>query len=144
MRFNLKNALILFASCAALTTPASADEDLSVYHAFGDKAGLARIMDDFMVNLLADTRISAFFAKADPVHLKAALTDQFCAVLNGPCKYAGRPMDEVHEGQHITEANFNALVEDLQAAMNKHEVPFSAQNKLLARLAPMHRVVIAH
>jgi hemoglobin len=30
----------------------------------------------------------------------------------------------------------------LQVAMDQHDVPFSAQNKLLAKLAPMHREVV--
>jgi len=142
MKIRLKMALALAICCNALLLPAHADDDLVVFHAFGDKAGLARVMDDFMTNLLADPRIGRFFAKVDQTHLKAELTDQFCAILNGPCAYSGKPMDEVHSGLHITEANFNALVEDLQVAMDKNNVPFSAQNKLLARLAPMHRVVV--
>ncbi|MDN5924337.1 MAG: group 1 truncated hemoglobin, partial [Xanthomonadales bacterium] len=39
-------------------------------------------------------------------------------------------------------ADFNALVEDLQKAMNKHAIPFRSQNKLLAKLAAMHNVII--
>jgi hemoglobin len=34
---------------------------------------------------------------------------------------------------------FNALVEDLQKAMSERGIPFRAQNKLLAKLAPLHR-----
>ena len=36
---------------------------------------------------------------------------------------------------------FNALVEQFQFAMDKHNVPFSAQNKMLAKLAPMYREI---
>ena len=36
-----------------------------------------------------------------------------------------------------------ALVEDLQQAMEARSIPFSAQNQMLARLAPMHREIIA-
>ncbi len=35
----------------------------------------------------------------------------------------------------------NALVEQFQYAMDKHNVPFSAQNELLAKLAPMYRQI---
>ena len=50
-------------------------------------------------------------------------------------------MKRSHEGQNIDRAAFNALVEDLQDAMDKNGVPFHAQNKLLAKLAPMYRDV---
>ena len=42
----------------------------------------------------------------------------------------------------ITKGNFNALVEVLQQAMDAQGIAFGAQNRLLARLAPMHRDVI--
>lgn len=42
----------------------------------------------------------------------------------------------------LDRADFNALVEDLQIAMNQRGIPFRSQNKLLAVLAPMHREVI--
>lgn len=37
---------------------------------------------------------------------------------------------------------FNALVEDLQVAMDKSGIPSRTQNKLLALLAPMQRIVV--
>jgi hemoglobin len=130
-------SLLLVAGCAM---PAAADD--AVYRDFGEKAGLTHVMDDFMNNLLADNRINHYFPKTDQTRLKSQLVDQFCALLEGPCQYKGRDMDEAHSGLNIDTADFNALVEDLQAAMSKNNVPFSSQNKLLAKLAPMHRVVI--
>ena len=51
-------------------------------------------------------------------------------------------MKSSHAGLGIDRADFNALVEDLQIAMDRKGVPFRSQNKLLAILAPMHREVI--
>jgi len=39
-------------------------------------------------------------------------------------------------------SRFNALVEALQIAMQKRGIPTRAQNKLLAKLASMHREII--
>jgi hemoglobin len=36
----------------------------------------------------------------------------------------------------------NALIENLQFAMDKEGVPFAAQNKLLAKLAPQQRDIV--
>jgi hemoglobin len=133
----------LAASLLALASalPSHAD-DAATFHDFGERQGLVLIMDDFMQNLLGDERISRYFAKVDQPRLKTMLVDQFCQILGGPCRYSGASMDEVHAGLNIGVSDFNALVEDLQAAMDKHGVPFASQNKLLARLAPMHRVVV--
>jgi hemoglobin len=48
-------------------------------------------------------------------------------------------MRTAHKGFDIGRDQFNALVEDLQKAMNEKGIPFRAQNKLLAKLAPLHR-----
>ncbi|WP_339332735.1 hypothetical protein [uncultured Maricaulis sp.] len=51
-------------------------------------------------------------------------------------------MASVHADHGITTAEFNALVENLQDAMDAEGVPFGMQNRLLARLAPMHGDVV--
>ena len=134
----------VFASGAhADENPAPADPSLlPVYKAFGEKPGLVALMDDFMIELVNDPRTRPFFADVDQKHVKEELVDQFCVILGGPCTYTGKGMKEVHAKLAITEGSFNALVEDLQVAMNKHDIPFRSQNKLLQKLAPMHREVI--
>ncbi len=123
--------------------PAPADPSLlPVYKEFGEKPGLVALMDDFMIDLIADPRTRPFFADADQKHIKAELVDQFCVILGGPCTYTGKGMKEVHAKLAIHESDFNALVEDLQKAMDKHDIPFRAQNKLLEKLAPMHREAV--
>ena len=82
-----------------------------------------------------------YFEDAPIKRIKQKLVEQFCVLLGGPCEYTGRTMKRSHEGQNIDRAAFNALVEDLQDAMDKNGVPFHAQNKLLAKLAPMYRDV---
>jgi len=120
--------------------PAPADPKLlPVFKQFGELPGLTALMDDFMVQLLADPRTRPFFEQADQALIKKHLTEQFCVILGGPCTYTGRDMKTVHADLGITRGDFNALVEDLQIVMAKRHVPFHAQNKLLAKLAPLHR-----
>ena len=122
--------------------PAPADPALKpVFDQFGGVSGLTALMDDFMIQLLADARIKTFFENADQARIKAHLVEQFCVILGGPCSYGGRDMKTTHEGLNIGRAQFDALVEDLQIAMATRHIPFRAQNKLLAVLAPMHREV---
>jgi hemoglobin len=53
-----------------------------------------------------------------------------------------RDMKTVHQDLQITNAMFNALAEDLQIAMEQHNVPSSISNKLVAKLAPMQRDIV--
>ncbi len=76
------------------------------------------------------------------VRLRRTLNEQFCYILGGGCSYTGRDMTAAHKDMGIQQADMAALVENLQAAMRQEHVPFAAQNRLLAKLAPMHRDVV--
>ena len=65
-----------------------------------------------------------------------------CYVLGGPCHYTGRDMASVHRDMGAQIAQQNAQIEDLQKAMAEEQVPVWAQNRLLARLAPLERVTV--
>ena len=124
----------------AAMDPAPADASLApVYKQFGEQAGLVALMDLFMSKLVADPRTRRFFENADQVAVKKHLVEQFCVILGGPCNYTGRDMRTAHKGFDIDRGQFNALVELLQQSMSERGIPFRAQNKLLAKLAPMHR-----
>lgn len=116
--------------------------DERLYEVFGGEAGISRIVDDLVDRNLADPRIADIFAASDLVRLRRTLKEQFCYLLAGPCDYTGMDMESSHRDHGITNREFNALVENLQLAMNAEGVPFRAQNKLLAKLAPMQRDVV--
>lgn len=113
-----------------------------VLDAFGGEAGLTALMDTFMERLLADARTRPFFENADQQRIKEQLVLQFCAILGGECVYAGQDMKSSHAALGIDRADFNALVEVLQISMDDHDIPFRTQNRLLAKLAPMHREIV--
>ena len=145
-------ALIIMA-LAAIAAPALADApkppdapvvspDGSLYRAFGGHDGLVRLVDDMYTNVMADDRIKGFFEPAKQPHTKAMLVEQFCQITGGGCTYSGKDMEKVHREMGITRADFDALVEDLQKAMDKNHIPFSAQSRLLAALAPQNRAIV--
>ncbi len=116
--------------------------DSALYKALGEKAGIASLTGDFVARLKADGRISEMFKNTKSEYLSNQLADQFCAVSGGPCQYKGADMKSAHANLDVGKADFNALVEDLQMAMDAKGIVFSAQNELLAKLAPMHRDII--
>jgi hemoglobin len=113
-----------------------------VYKAFHEKDGIQRIMDDFVPRITSDPRIKDHFAHTNLPRLKLLLVQQICYLAGGPCEYTGDDMKSVHEGLGLKNSDFNALAEDLQLSMDKERVPFAAQNRLLAKLAPMQRVIV--
>lgn len=116
--------------------------DPRLFEAFGGVDGISRIVDDMVERSVADPRIADIFRASDLVRLRRTLKEQFCYLLGGPCYYTGRTMRDSHVDHGITNAEFNALVENLQLAMDAEGVPFRAQNRLLALLAPMQRDIV--
>jgi hemoglobin len=135
----MKKALVL-TTLTLCATPALAEDTL--FADMGGQAGIDKIVEASVTNYLADDRIKAIFEESNMDRIRAEFKVQFCMVAGGPCKYEGHDMAEAHKGLHLTNANFNAVVEDLQAAMETVGVPFTAQNRFLARLAPMQHQVV--
>jgi hemoglobin len=65
------------------------------------------------------------------------LVDQICQASGGPCTYTGRDMKSAHAGMGISGGEFDALVGDLVATLNKFKVPELEKNELLGTLGPM-------
>ncbi len=116
--------------------------DGAVFEAFGGADGVSRIVDDLVDRSVRDPRLEEIFKPTDLVRLRRTLKEQVCFILGGPCAYTGRDMASSHKDLGVTTAEFNALVENLQGAMDAAGVPFRAQNRLLAKLAPMKGDVV--
>lgn len=110
--------------------------------AFGGQPGIRKIVDRLVVSAFADPKIGEIFKPFDEVRLKRTLFEQFCYILNAGCIYTGRDMKSSHKDMGVTQANMNRLVELLQDAMKAEGVPFTAQNRFLAKLAPMRGDVV--
>ena len=51
-------------------------------------------------------------------------------------------MKTAHKGMRISDADFNALVEDLVKTLNKFNVPAKEQGELLGILGPMKPQIV--
>jgi hemoglobin len=131
---------LVFSAFLALTASAFADDAL--FADMGGKPGIDRLVEASVDRYLNDDRIKAIFDESNMDRVRAELKDQFCVVAGGPCVYTGHSMEATHKGLHLTNANFNAVVEDLQLAMDDQGIPFTVQNRFLARLAPMQHQMV--
>lgn len=119
--------------------PFAGDAMLKAFHG---RQGIDRVVDGLVDLSVADPRITDIFKGQDLERLRRTLKEQFCYILNGGCAYTGRDMKTSHADLGIQQTDFNALVEDLQKAMDKEGVPFRDQNRLLAKLAPMEHPIV--
>jgi hemoglobin len=105
-------------------------------------AGITKVVDAALAEIHGDLRINIFFEKTDMADLRRLLIEQICAATGGPCTYSGRSMEEAHSGLNLTNADFDAFVEDLVHAMNSTKVPPDLQKQLLDLLGPMRPQVV--
>jgi hemoglobin len=135
--------LLLASSLGMAQTPYAED---STYRGLGGKEGIDKIVASFLALVQQDERVKESFVDFDMEQLAVRLAEQFCEFSGGPCKYTGkykdRDMESSHVDLNITNAQFNAVTEDLQLAMERHGVANSVQNKLIAKLAPMQRAIV--
>ena len=125
------------AAAAPVADTAAPAAPKSLYDRLGGKDAITVVIDDFVTNVAADKRINARFAKTNIPHLKQMLVEQVCQATGGPCTYTGKSMKDAHKGMKITEAEFNALVEDLAMSLDKHNVAVADKSELLTALGGM-------
>lgn len=123
---------LLLSSCSQHPTA-------SLYQQLGGENGIAAITDGLLREIAQDKRIVHHFADTDIARFRTLLAEQLCDISGGPCVYSGGTMQESHTGFNISLADYDALVEGLIKVMQQQNISISAQNQLLALLAPMYK-----
>lgn len=129
-------------SCASEPSKqASGSHAKPLYDRLGGEASIAKVVDEFVARGAANPKVN-FVRKgtqkewpATPeavAHLKRMLVEFIAGATGGPQKYTGRAMKELHEGMRITNAEFDALAQDLRAALTVFNVSAKEQAELLA------------
>jgi hemoglobin len=145
MRRSISGIVVVAAVLVAVSAASAfgqATKEKSLYDRLGGRTAITAVVDQFVTIVAGDKRIKSFFAAtaSDPARLKTFkghLVDQICEAGGGPCKYKGKDMKTAHKGMGITDADFNALVEDLVAALDKFNVGKAEKDQLLGVLGPM-------
>lgn len=131
---------VTLGACATMSEP-----EPTLYKRLGGREGIRGVVDDFVAFLVADPRVNARFTKLTPAQvekLKTNASDQICDATGGPCSYLGKDMKAAHTGMNITEADWNATVEDLIKALDKRNVAKKDQQELIGLLAPMKKDIV--
>jgi hemoglobin len=133
-------AALNLVACATM-----ADPPPTLYKRLGGREGIALVVGDFVTNLGGDPRVNARFKDMkgpDVEKLKSNLADQICDATGGPCSYLGRDMKTAHKGMQITDAEWNATVENLVKALDKNKVDPKDKSELLGMLGPMKTDIV--
>ncbi len=144
-------ALSLLPACAA--APAAPDgapaqsapapsAGPTLYQRLGGRDVIDAFVATFVANVGRDSRIQLRFLFTDLDSLRGHLSAQICEAAGGPCKYTGRPMKPGHAGMHVQNAEFDAMAEDLLAALKAHGIGAAEQQELLAAVGSMRPDIV--
>jgi hemoglobin len=131
--------------------PAQAEGRLTLFDRLGREQGLTAIVEDFTSRVLEDPRVNwerkgvkrggilgrddsgAWTATPTNVaRLKTHLVQFLARATGGPAKYDGKDMKAAHAGMRVGNPEFDAVIGDLKASLDKLRIPDKEQKELLA------------
>jgi hemoglobin len=101
----------------------------SLYERLGGVYSIATVVDDFINRIMVDPRLNAnprvneAHHRVSPPGFKYLVTEMVCEATGGPQKYTGRSMRDSHQHLLITDAEWEAFLDDFKQTLDKFGVP---------------------
>ena len=133
---------------------AQVEGKLALFDRLGGEKGIIAIVDDFTPRVLQDPRVnwqrkgeksSGFFFHSkssesvawnatdeNMANLKKHLDQFIFLATGGPVHYDGKDIKSAHAGMHISNPEFDAVLGDLKASLDKIQIPNKEQKELLS------------
>lgn len=107
---------------------------VSLYERIGGADAIAAMVDRFYAKVIADPELRPFFDHVALDKLKRMQVEFFSAALDGPVRYAGRPVIHAHHGRHITRRHFQAFVEHLFETLADYALSEDERCAIISRI----------
>jgi truncated hemoglobin YjbI len=129
-------------------TPPKKPEAKTLWERLGGDDGVNRIADDFVELALKDKRVNFTrdgkfpLDEAGVKQLKRRLVELASTISGGNLAYPGKSMKEAHKGMHITDAEFNAALDDMRQALQKNHVGLLDMGLILAGVESTRKNIV--
>jgi hemoglobin len=131
---------------------AQAEGKLSLFDRLGGEAGISNILADFTPRAMQDPRVnwdrkgvkqggfSLHSSKSETWNaspqnvqiLQTHLVQFLTLATGGPAHYEGKEIKSTHAGMHISNPEFDAVMGDFKASLDKLRIPNTEQKELLS------------
>jgi hemoglobin len=131
-----------------MTSSETVSATRSLYDRLGGVYSIATVVDDFIDRIMVDPRLNVnprvdeAHHKVPPAGFKYLVTEMLCWAAGGPQRYTGRDMETSHRDLAITETEWGAFMEDLQATLDKFSVPAAEQAEVKALIESTHAAIV--
>lgn len=92
-------------------------ETQTLYERIGGDETITRLVGNFYRRVLSDPELAPFFADTPMERLRFMQQEFFAAALDGPVRYSGRSLAEVHHGRGIRPRHLRLFLDHLVATM---------------------------
>jgi len=98
------------------------DDQPTFYERLGGEEAIGEMIYDFYRRVFADPELSPFFTGISQDRLQTMQREFFSAALDGPIRYTGRPIHEVHAGLGIELRHLSLFLDHLMETLADREV----------------------
>jgi hemoglobin len=134
-------------------------EARTLYDRIGGAERIAAIVDDMTERVIADPRVNferrnvkknwiggevdTWSPTTENVErFKSRMVEFLSLAAGGPTEYSGASMKEVHDDMHITNNEFDAMIGDIKASMDKLGIGRTEQRDLLAIIETTRKQIV--
>ena len=119
-----------------------------LYMRLGGLNGMAALSDEIVNRLLTDPEILAntqLQMRARPENvpgIKVQITVLLSDLAGGPFTYSGKSMKEAHQGMAVDEKQWQAMLKDVRASLEKLKVPAKEGEEFVALIEAMRGDIV--
>ncbi len=107
----------------------------TLYERLGGYDAIAAVTKDLMIRIKADSQLGRYYKYRGDDGIQREeqlLVDFLCSSAGGPMYYTGRDMKTLHKGMKLSESDWSALLEHLNATLEAFEVPQAERDDVVA------------
>lgn len=110
------------------------NSEVSLYERIGGAAAVAALVGQFYAKVIADPNLRPYFDHVALDKLQHMQVEFFSSALDGPIRYAGRPVIHAHHGLGITRQHFQFFVEHLFETLANYPLSEQDRYEIISRI----------
>jgi len=117
----------------------------TLYERLGGYDAIAAVASDLLPRLQADPQLARFWQHRGEDGVKREkqlLVDFLCCSAGGPLYYTGRDMKTSHKGMKVSEGDWSAFLEHLNATLNAFQVPQAERDEVIGFVQSTKRDIL--
>jgi hemoglobin len=117
-----------------------------LYDRLGGLTTMEHLGDSLVIDIGRDpmlVRRFKGFSITDVQRQRTANIAFACTLAGGPCRYGGRPVDEIHRGMDIDDEEFDRMIRLFAAALYRASPDRLAADELVARFEALRPKIVA-